>query len=120
MMRTRPVPADQRKPEMTAATSGQLVIDVPAREFLKRCHAEKEFETTAEVLRECLPELRSIGVGLWEDPDLDDRGRVVLRVTLPASHPLDLLQDQRRHLAQRLVKRLPPAQYPNRVCALTI
>jgi hypothetical protein len=103
---------------MNTANSCEVLLEPGVAEFLKRHAAEEEFETTCELARSCFPELRDMRVFLQEDPDMDDRCWVVLRVRLPRSHPLDLFLDQERRFYEQIVERCPPAQYPDPVCCL--
>src|SRR5437868_11276365 len=105
---------------MTATTPCEPSLEAGVAEFLKRHAAEGEFQTTYDIVRSCFPELRQIHASLQEDPDEDDRQRVIFEVILPPSHSLDLLQAQRRRFSEELVERLPPARFPDPVCGLMI
>jgi hypothetical protein len=105
---------------MNAATSHEAILEPGVAEFLKRHAAEEEFQATCELVRGCFPQFRDIRVFLLEDPGEDDRQRVVLQITLPPSHPLDLLGAQRRRFSEELVERVPPARFPDPVCSLMI
>ncbi len=105
---------------MNRAGSCQAIFEPGVAEFLKRRAAEVEFQIICELVDACFPDLRDIQVFLQEDPDEDDRWRVVIHVRLPLSHPLDLLQEQERRFYEQLVERCPPAQYPDPVCGLMI
>lgn len=103
---------------MNVGSSCEPMLEPGVAEFLKRQAAEAEFHATFELARSCFPELRDIQIFLQEDPDEDDRWRVVLHVRLPRSHPLDLLLDQQRHFYDQLVERCPPARCPDPVCCV--
>ena len=103
---------------MNTASSREITIEPGVVEFLKLHAAQEEFETTTELVRSCFPELRDIRAFLLQDPDEDDRWRVVLHVQLPRFHPLDLLLDQERRFYELLVERCPPERYHDPVCCL--
>jgi hypothetical protein len=104
---------------MNTTTSREVILEPGVAEFLKRHAAEEEFQATYELARSCYPELRDMRVYLLEDPDEDDRWRVILHVRLPPSHPLDLLLDQQRRFYEQLVQRCPPERYPDPFCGVT-
>jgi hypothetical protein len=105
---------------MNIASSREVILEPGVAEFLKRHAAEEEFQATSELARSCFPELGVIRVFLQEDPDVDDRCWVVLQITLPPSHPLDLLEAQRRRFSEEFVERVPPARFPAPVCTLMV
>jgi hypothetical protein len=105
---------------MKSATSPEVIFEAGVIEFVKRNAAEDEFQRTCALVRNCFPELRIIQAYLQEDPDEDDRWHVVLQITLSPSHPLDLLQAQRRRFSEQLVEQVPPASFPDPVCSLAI
>jgi hypothetical protein len=106
---------------MKVATSCEPILLEPGvAEFLERHAAEAEFQTASELVRTCFPQVRSIRAYLQEDPDENDRRRVVFHALVPQSHPLDLLEDQQRHFYEQLVERCPPARFPDPVCGLII
>jgi hypothetical protein len=105
---------------MKTETSPEVNFEPGVVEFLKRSAAEEEFQRTCALVRSCFPELRIIQAYLQEDPDEDDRKRVVLHAILPPSHPLDLLQEQQHRYYEQLVEQCPPAKYPDPICGLMI
>ena len=105
---------------MKIITNSEPKVEPEVAEFLRRHTAEVEFRTTCDIVRACFPEVCDIHAYLQEDPDEDDRWRVIVEITLPQSHPLDLLGAQRRRFSEQLVERLPPARFPDPVCGLMI
>jgi len=105
---------------MKTATSPEVIFEPGVVEFLKRSAAEEEFQRTCALVRSCFPELRIIQAYLQEDPDEDDRWNVILQIALSPSHPLDLLQAQRRRFSEQLVEQVPPASFPDPLCSVAI
>src|SRR5438132_5804340 len=101
---------------MNGVSSCRAILEPGVAEFLKRHAAEVEFQTVCELVHAFFPDLRDIQVFLQEDPDEDDRWRVIVHVRLPQSHPLDLLLDREHRFYEQLVERCPPAQYPDPIC----
>jgi hypothetical protein len=105
---------------MKIATCCEPILEPGVAEFLERHAADAEFQTTCELVRTCFPELQCIRAYMLEDPDEEDRWRVILNVTVPPSHPLDLLEAQRHRFSEQFVERLPPVRFPDPVCGLMI
>ena len=105
---------------MKIVTNSEPRVEPDVAEFLRHHAAEVEFQTTCDVVRACFPEVCQLHAFLQEDPDEDNRWRVIVEITLPPSHPLDLLEAQRRRFSQQLVELVPPARFPDPVCGLMI
>ena len=105
---------------MKLTTPCKTILEPGVAEFLKRNAAEAEFQTTSQLIGVCFPESNDIRAFLLQDPDEDERQRVILEVTVPPSHPLERLQSQRCRFSEQLVEQLPPAKFPHPVCGLMI
>jgi hypothetical protein len=97
---------------MPATTSIEPILEPGVSELLGQHNAEAAFQTVCEIARNCFPELRSLQVSLLDDPDEEGRIWVVLNGSLPASHSLELLQDQRGRYYELLAERLPVETLP--------
>jgi hypothetical protein len=93
-----------------AATNEKAPPEV--RDFLKKHGAEADFQSVVELAEACFPESRAMKVELHEDPEEEDRERVVVWVILPESYPDDLLQEQVRSYHERLVTTIPLSRCP--------
>ncbi len=93
---------------MSVTTTPETIVEPAAVEFLKKQGAERDFETICALVRTCFPELRALEAKLEEDGDEPNWYRVIVYVTLPENHPVDLFLQQNRRYHDSLVLQLPP------------
>jgi hypothetical protein len=82
------------------------------QDFLIKHEAEKAFRQICDLVHESFPEVIQIRADLQDDPDEEGRRSVILYATLPSSHPLDLIQSQRRNYHEQLVGKVPLSLCP--------
>lgn len=97
---------------MSTILTPEPVLDEQVTSFLQQNDARQEFQTVCGLARQCFPELVGLQARLQEDVDEADRFRVVLHVTLPPAHPLDLLLRQTRQYHTLFVEKVPRPRCP--------
>ena len=97
---------------MAATTDMEPTLEPGVDEFIRRYNADARLRTVCDIVRTCFPEARSLRVRLVDDPDEEGRTWVVVQPSLPASHPLDLLQKQHTCYHKLRADRLPNQEDP--------
>jgi hypothetical protein len=95
------------KGRVMAGVLGELTIPEDALVLLRQHGDEAAFQTVLELVREVHPDLLRWEVFIQEDPDVDGRTWVGLRLVLPPQTTYETLHERRRRLSERLVQRVP-------------
>jgi hypothetical protein len=91
-----------------ASVLSELTVPEEVLELLREHGGEEAFRTTCDIVRECFPDLLRWEVYSCEDPEIDERVRLIgLEIVLPSQTTIDDIIAREKRFHVLMAERVP-------------